>query len=105
MRSLNELLEAPSESHKILGFRGALEDDDQPASSYHLPIGRGSADILDDIDDRISSPSSGVHSKKVSKLLTYTGVRNCHFYRFEDELSKAHSLNRHLTELPGMSSF
>ena len=38
LRSLNELPEASSESHKIRGYHVALEDDDQPASSYHLPV-------------------------------------------------------------------
>ena len=42
-------------------------------------------------------PSSGMRSK-VSKLLTYPGVCNRRFYRFEgEELSKARSLNRHVT--------
>ena len=31
LQSLNELPEAPSESHKIRGFRAALDDDEQPA--------------------------------------------------------------------------
>ena len=39
LQSLNELLEAPSESCKIRGFPAALEDDDQLASSYCLPVG------------------------------------------------------------------
>ena len=45
--SLNELLEAPSESRKIRGFRTALEDDEQPVSLYKIPIGGASADIDD----------------------------------------------------------
>ena len=57
LRSLNGLLEALSESRKICGFRSAVEDDDQPASSYKMPIGEASADILTDIDDRVSSTS------------------------------------------------
>ena len=104
--SLNEFLEAPSESRKIRGFRAAMEDDNQPASSYRLPAGGVSGDILLDIDDHISSPSSGMRSKKVSKLLPYPGVCSCQFYHFEGEKStKARSLNRHVTELAGMHSF
>ena len=63
--SLNELPEAPSESCNIRGSRAALKEDDQPASLYHLPVGSASGDILSDVNDRISSPSSGMSSKKV----------------------------------------
>ena len=38
-----------------------------------------------DIDDRVSSPSMGMRSKKVSNLLHYLGVCNCRFYRFQGE--------------------
>ena len=38
MLSLIELPEAPFENRKIHGFWEALEGDDQPASSYHLPV-------------------------------------------------------------------
>ena len=68
LRSLNELLEAPSESRKIRGFRAALEDDDQPTSSYRLLVGGASADTLADIDEMISSSSLGM-CLKVSKRL------------------------------------
>ena len=81
--SLIELLKAPSESHKIHGFRAALEDDNQPTSLYRLPVDGTLADILVDIDDRISSPSLGMHSKKASKLLQHPGVRSRCFYRFD----------------------
>ena len=104
--SLNELPEASLESRKIRGFRVALEDNDQPASSYCLPVGGASGDILADIDDCISSPSSGMRSKKVSKLLTYPGVRSHRFYRFKgEELAKVQSLNQHMMELAGLRSF
>ena len=47
--SLGGLPEALSEEHKICGFVAALEDDDlHAASSYKLPIGGASADILAD---------------------------------------------------------
>ena len=59
-----------------------------------------------DIDDRISLPPSGMHSKKVSKLLPYPGLRSHHFYEFEgEETAKACSLNRHMMELAGLCSF
>ena len=79
--SLNGLPKASSESHKIRGFRAALEDDDQPAASYKLLIEDASVDI----NDRVSSASSGMHSQKVSKLLQYPGVSSRKFYRFEGE--------------------
>ena len=106
LRSLNELLEAPSESHKTRGFCAALEDDDQSASSYRLPVGGASADILADIDDQISSPFSSMRLKKVLKLLPYPGVHSHHFYRFEgEEATKARSLNCHVMELAGLRFF
>ena len=77
MWSLNELPEA-SENHKISGFRSVLEDNDQPTSSYHLLVDGASTDILADIDDRVSSSSSGMHLKKVSKLLTYPCLLSHH---------------------------
>ena len=46
LRSLNGLPEALSESRKICCFHAAVEDDDQPVSSYMIPIGGASADIL-----------------------------------------------------------
>ena len=105
MWSLNEPLEAPSDSHKIRGFCAALEDDDQPPCLYHLLVGGASGDILSDIDDRISSPS-GLHSKQVLKLLLYPGIRSRYFCQFEgEEVTKAHSLNRLVTELVGINSF
>ena len=76
---ISELLEAPSENRKIRGFRAALDGNDQPASSYCLPVGGASVDI----DDCISSPSSGMPSRKVSKLLPYPRVHSRRFYHFE----------------------
>ena len=96
------------EGHKIRGFMAALEDDDLPAaSSYKMPIGGASTDILaNDIDSRVSSSLSGMLSHKVSKLLLYQGVRSPKVYRFEgEELTKAKVLNRHMTELAGLQSF
>ena len=98
LRSLNELQEVPSESLKIRGFCAALEDDNQLASSCHLPVGGASGDILLDINDRILSPSSDV-LKKVSKLLSYLGVGSHRFYRFVgEESTKDRSLNCHVME-------
>ena len=39
LRSLSELPGTPSESCKIHGFHAAVEDDEQRASSYYLPVG------------------------------------------------------------------
>ena len=106
MWSVNDLLEAPSENHKILGFRAMLDDDDQLALSYCLPVCGESADILADINDHILSTSTGMRSKKVSKLLPYPEVSSCSICHFErEELVKTRSLNRHVTELTGMRSF
>ena len=83
-----------------------LEADDHATSFYRLPAGGVSADILEDIDDHISSPPSGMRSKKVSKLLQYVGVCSRRFYRFEgDEITKACSLNRHVMEVAGLHSY
>ena len=84
----------------------AFEDNDQPASSYRLPVGGASADILTNIDYWISSNSSGKHSKMVSKLLPYPEVHSRHFYRSEgEEAAKNRSLSHHVTELAGLYSF
>ena len=45
LRCLNELPEVPSESHKMCGFRAALDDDEQPASSCRMPVGGASSNI------------------------------------------------------------
>ena len=84
----------------------ALKDDDLHASSYKLPIGGASADILADMDSRVSSSSSGMRSRKSSKLLQYQGVRSCKFFHFQgEELTKAKTLNCHIAELAGLRSF
>ena len=81
-----------------------MEDDDQLTSLYRLPDGGRSTDIVVDIDDKIS-PSSGMRSKKVSKLL-YPGVCSRHFYRFEGEdVTKARSLICNMMELAGLRSY
>ena len=83
---------------------GGEKHSSQPAASYKMPIGGASADILADIDTRVSSSSSGMRSRKVSKLLQYQGVRSRKFYRFEGEnITKA--LNYHVTELAGLCTF
>ena len=64
---LTGLPEAPSKGWKIHGFMAVLEEDNQPAASYKLPISGASVDILVDIDDRVSSTSSGMRSSKISK--------------------------------------
>ena len=94
------------EGRKIRGFRAGLDPDKRPSSSYRLPIGEPSADILVDIDDRISSSTAGMCSKKVSKLLPYPGMWSRRYYCFEGEgMVKFQSLPRHMTELAGMHSF
>ena len=103
LRSLNELSKAPSESCKICSFGAALEDDDRPTYSHCLPVGGASADILEDIDDRISSPSLGMCSKRASRLLQYPVFCSHGFYHFEgDETTKTRSLNHHVKKLAGL---
>ena len=51
MRSVLRLLEAPSEERKIHGFCAGLDAEEQPVSSYSLPIGDPSADIMANIYD------------------------------------------------------
>ena len=76
-----------------------------PPLLYRLPVGGALADILEDIDDRISFPSSGMCLKKVLKLFQYLGVRSCRFYCSEgDKTTKACSLNRHVMELARLRS-
>ena len=55
MHSESHLPEALSEGHKNRGFRASLDVEEQASSSYRFPVGDASADILADIDDRISS--------------------------------------------------
>ena len=74
MQSESRLPEVPLEGRKILGFHVGLDNDEQLASSYRLPIGDAAADILANIDDLISLTTFGMQSKKVSKLLSYHGV-------------------------------
>ena len=63
-------------------------------------------DILADMDDRISSATSGMQSKKVSKLLPHPRVSSHCFYQFEgEEVVKVYSLNCHVPELVDMRSF
>ena len=56
---------APAEAKKMWGFCAAQDFDDQAFSTYCYPMG-DTCDILKDIDNHISSPSSGMRSKKVS---------------------------------------
>ena len=57
--------------------------DDQTPSSYRFPLGDTFSDILWDIDDHISFPSSGIQFKKVSKLPPYPSMHSRHYYRIE----------------------
>ena len=106
MQSESCLPEALSEGCKIRSFRAGLDDDEQLVSSYWLLIGDAPADIFADIDDCISSTTTGMHSKKVSKLLPYPIVRSWCFYRFEvEEVVMFWPLHHHVTELSGRYFF
>ena len=48
----------------------------QPFSAYHLPMGVASSEIPTDINNCITSLSTGMLSRKVSKLLPYPGVKS-----------------------------
>ena len=68
-----------------------------------IPIGDVSTDILVDLDDQICSTTSGMHSKKVSKLLSYPGVHSRRYCRFErEEVVRSRSLPLPITELGSM---
>ena len=64
----SDLPPAPLEGWRIWSFRAGLDADEQPSSSYRLPIGDVSADILADVDYHVSSITTGMHFKKVSKV-------------------------------------
>ena len=94
------------EGQKIWSFCSGLDADEQLSSSYRLPIEDMSADILADIYEHISSTTSGMLSKKVSKLLPLSGVRSRCYYHFEgEEVANSHFLPRHMTELAGIRSY
>ena len=100
------LPEALSEGCKIRSFRAGLGDDEQLVSSYWLLIGDAPADIFADTDDYISSTTTGMHSKKVSKLLPYPIVCSWRFYWFEVEgVVMFWPLNHHVIELSGRRLF
>ena len=101
----SHLPEAPSEGCKIRGFLAGPDDDEQPAY-YRLPIADASADSFADVDDCISWTTTGMWSKKVSKLLPCPDICSWCFYWFEgEEVVKFRSLNPHVMELAGMCSF
>ena len=51
---------ALSEGKKMHGFHVGQDPDDQPSSSYDLFMGDASSDLLRNINDHISSPSTGM---------------------------------------------
>ena len=73
------------ESKKVRGFCAAQDSDEQSSLSYRFLLGDTSSDILKDINDRISSPLSGIWSKRVSKFLPYSEVRSRCLYQIEGE--------------------
>ena len=78
----------------------ALDADDQPSFSYWPLIGDSSSDILHDLDDRITSATSGMRSKKGFKLPLYLGVCSCKYYHFNgEEVSRSRALLQPITEL------
>ena len=65
-----------------------------------------SSDILADIENCISSPSTGMGSKKVSKLLLYPWVRSRWFYCVKgEEVVQYRTLPQVIIKLGGMKSF
>ena len=92
---------APSESHKVWGFKAAVDAKDQPSSFYQLLIGDSSPDILLDLNDRISSATSRMRSKMMFKLLPYPGVSTASKRR----KGQSCALLYPTTELGSMKSF
>ena len=87
------------------GFHAGQDLEDQPSYSYSLPMGDASADVLADIDDRISLSSCGTWSKMMSKLLPYPGVCICHYYCLGGEkVVCSQTLPLAITELGEMRS-
>ena len=96
---------APTEDRKMHGLHTGRDPDDQPSSLYSFPMGDTLSDIVVDIIDHISSPSCGMWSRKVFKLLPYLGVRSCRYYCVEWPWPEGESLPQAITELGGMRSY
>ena len=78
----------------------------QGSRLWRMTTSQRLGDASSDINDRVSSTSSGMRSWKVSKLLQFLGVRSRKFYHFEGEdITKAKALNHHVMELAGLRSF
>ena len=63
----------PQKAGKMCGFHTGQDPEDQPTSSYCLSMSDASMDILADIDNRISSSSSGMWPKKVTSFFLAWG--------------------------------
>ena len=88
------------------GFCTAQDSDDQPFSSYCRLMGDASSDFLANIDDCISSLSTGMLSKNLLKLLPYLGARGRWYYCVERrEVILYRTLPQAITEFGSMKSF
>ena len=80
--------------------------DNQPSSSYCFLMGDIFSDILGNIDDHISSPSSGIRFKKVLSCFHILGVRSRRYYSIEGkEVVCYRTLSRAISEHRAMKSF
>ena len=103
MWAVNDFLELHRKAIRSAGFAQVWITRIRRLCPISCLWGGTSTDILADIDNRISSSTTGMRSKKVSKLLPYPGVHSRLFYRFGGEEGVIFcSLNRHVTELAGM---
>ena len=82
-KELCSLPAAPMESKKVLGFGVVQDSDKQLFSSYCLLIGDASSTSILDVDDHMSSPPSGMWSKKIMKLLHNPIICWRRYYHFE----------------------
>ena len=69
----------------MCGIHAAQDLDDQPSSSFRLPMDNASFDSLADIDDHIASPSTEIQLKKVLKLFPFPWVKCRQYYHIEGD--------------------
>ena len=75
VRELCVLSPTPSDGQKVCSLKIVRAMDMQ--SSYLLPVGETSLNILKEIDGKVSFPQSGKISKKLSKFLSCPTVQSC----------------------------
>ena len=85
------------------GFCATQDSDEQPLLLNCLPIVGIAEDILEDLEDMISTLN--LRSMKVAKLLSYSIVRGKWYYQFKGEEVTRRPMPYGITELSVMQSF